>query len=79
MGIQFFQVGKEHGAREHLKQLDDGLRELAGDEELRDIVDTVPFSGDDNAQLTGVGILKCVLGAVNRRLDRSSVELHSKA
>lgn len=79
VGIQFFQVGKEHGAREHLKQLDDGLRELAGDEELRDIVDTVPFSGDDNAQLTGVGILKCVLGAVNRRLDRSSVELHSKA
>lgn len=79
VGIQFFQVGKEPGAREHLKQLDDGLRELAGDEELRDIVDTVPFSGDDNAQLTGHGILKCVLGAVNRRLDRSSKELHRKA
>ncbi|OAL04970.1 hypothetical protein IQ06DRAFT_290943 [Phaeosphaeriaceae sp. SRC1lsM3a] len=79
VGIQFFQVGKEPGAREHLKQLDDGLRELADDEELRDIVDTVPFSGDDNAQLTAAGILKCVLGAVNRRLDRTSKELHRKA
>jgi hypothetical protein len=51
VGIQFFQVGKEPGAREHLRTLDDGLRELAGDEELRDIVDTVPFSGDSNARL----------------------------
>lgn len=76
LGIQFFQVGKEPGAREHLKQLDDGLREVAGTDELRDIVDTVPFTGEDNAQLTGAGILKAVLGAVNRRLDRSSNELH---
>lgn len=58
VGIQFFQVGKEPGAREHLKQLDDGLREFAGDDELRDIVDTVPFTGDDNAELTGEGVLK---------------------
>jgi uncharacterized protein YegL len=58
VGIQFFQVGKEPGAREHLKQLDDGLRELAGDDDLRDIVDTVPFTGDGNAELTGTGIMK---------------------
>lgn len=76
VGIQFFQVGKEPGAREHLKQLDDGLKDVAGTDELRDIVDTVPFTGDDNAQLTGAGILKAVLGAVNRRLDRTSRELH---
>jgi uncharacterized protein YegL len=76
VGIQFFQVGKELGAREHLKQLDDGLRELAGDEELRDIVDTVPFTGDGDTQLTAAGILKVVLGSVNRRLDRNSKELH---
>jgi hypothetical protein len=44
IGIQFFQVGKEPGAREHLKQLVDGLKELAGDEELRDIVVTTTQS-----------------------------------
>jgi uncharacterized protein YegL len=78
VGIQFFQVGKEPGAREHLKQLDDGLRELSGQDELRDIVDTVPFTGDDNAELTANGIMKVVLGSVNRRLDRNSKELHRR-
>jgi uncharacterized protein YegL len=58
VGIQFFQVGKERGARQALKQLDDGLREASGDDELRDIVDTVPFTGDDDAELTGAGIMK---------------------
>lgn len=78
VGIQFFQVGKEAGAREALKQLDDGLREASGDDELRDIVDTVPFTGDDDAELSGAGIMKVVLGSVNRRLDRQSKELHRK-
>jgi hypothetical protein len=41
-------------------------------------VDTVPFTGDDNAELTAAGILKCVLGSVNRRLDRNSKELHRR-
>jgi uncharacterized protein YegL len=58
VGIQFFQVGKEPGAREHLKQLDDGLKELADDDDLRDIVDTVPYSGEADEQLTGAGIIK---------------------
>ena len=58
VGIQFFQVGKERGAREHLKQLDDGLRELSGDDDLRDIVDTVPFTGDGESPLSAAGILK---------------------
>ncbi|KAK8211265.1 hypothetical protein BKA81DRAFT_300080, partial [Phyllosticta paracitricarpa] len=76
VGIQFFQVGREPEAREHLKQLDDGLAELAG-EDVRDMVDTVPFLGNDDAVLNGEGILKVVLGAVNRRLDRKrSNELH---
>ena len=77
VGIQFFQVGKETGAREHLKQLDDGLAELAKDDDLRDIVDTVPLTGDGNTELTADGIMKVVLGSVNRRLDRNSVELHN--
>ena len=79
VGIQFFQVGKEPGAREHLRQLDDELAELSGADDLRDIVDTVPFTGDENEPLNGEGILKVVLGAVNRRLDRKrSTELHRR-
>jgi hypothetical protein len=69
-------VGKEKGAREHLKPLDDGLRELAGDDELRDIVDTVPFTGDGYSQLSATGIMKIVLGSLHRKLDRNSKELH---
>ncbi|KAL1628405.1 hypothetical protein SLS54_001978 [Diplodia seriata] len=77
VGIQFFQVGREPGAKEHLKQLDDELAELSGEDDLRDIVDTVPFTGHDDAELTAEGILKVVLGAVNRRLDRKrSKDLH---
>lgn len=78
VGIQFFQVGKEPGAREHLKQLDDGLRELAGDDELRDIVDTVPFTGDDSAELTAYGILKVVMGSIHRKHDRNSKDIHRR-
>ncbi|KAF2187931.1 hypothetical protein K469DRAFT_769809 [Zopfia rhizophila CBS 207.26] len=67
--------GNEPSAREHLKQLDNGLSQLAGDRSLRDIVDTVPLLGDGNAELNGNGVLKVVLGSVNRRLDRNSAEL----
>lgn len=76
IGVQFFQVGHDEQAKKHLKQLDDELAEIAGDDEMRDIVDTVPFSVEGR-KLTGEGILKVVLGAVNRRLDRKkSKELH---
>lgn len=79
VGIQFFQVGREEGAREHLKSLDDDLRSLSPDGDLRDIVDTVPFTGEDGSELTGAGIMKVVLGSVNRRLDRNSKELHRRS
>lgn len=55
---QFFQVGREPGAAEYLKQLDNGLAEIAGDSELRDIVDTVPFKGNGDEELSAVGIMK---------------------
>ena len=58
VGIQFFQVGKEPGAKEHLKQLDDELADISGEEDLRDIVDTVPFTGAEGTELTADGILK---------------------
>lgn len=70
-------VGRDEAAKKHLKQLDDELADIAKDDELRDIVDTVPFTGSAGTQLSGDGILKVVLGAVNRRLDRKkSSELH---
>ncbi|KAF9729780.1 hypothetical protein PMIN06_008651 [Paraphaeosphaeria minitans] len=49
---------------------------LAGSDDLRDIVDTVPFTSEAGAQLSATGIMKVVLGSVNRRLDRNSKELH---
>ncbi|KAF2437944.1 hypothetical protein P171DRAFT_372888 [Karstenula rhodostoma CBS 690.94] len=73
VGIQFFQIGNDPEARNMLKQLDD---ELAGSDDLRDIVDTVPFTSEGGAQLSATGIMKVVLGSVNRRLDRNSKELH---
>lgn len=57
VGIQFFQVGREESAKRHLKMLDDELAELA-EEEIRDIVDTVPYTGAEGTELTGEGILK---------------------
>jgi uncharacterized protein YegL len=62
VGIQFFQVGREPGAREHLRQLDDELEEIAGGE-LRDIVDTVPWLGEGDQELNSEGILKGTLFA----------------
>ncbi|KAF2849100.1 hypothetical protein T440DRAFT_399857 [Plenodomus tracheiphilus IPT5] len=76
VGIQFFQVGKEPGAREHLKQLDDGLKEISGDDDLRDIVDTVPYAGEGDSVLSAAGILKVVIGAIHRKHDRNSRDLH---
>ncbi|KAF2641956.1 von Willebrand factor [Massarina eburnea CBS 473.64] len=78
VGIQFFQVGKEEQARAMLKSLDDDLREISKDPNLRDMVDTVEYQGDDGAQLTVAGVMKVVLGSVNRRLDRNSKELHRR-
>jgi hypothetical protein len=75
VGIQFFQVGKDAEARDHLKYMDDGLVDKRGNR-IRDIVDTVPFTGVEGAELTARGVMKVVLGSVNRRLDRNSTDLH---
>ncbi|KAI9675780.1 MAG: hypothetical protein M1817_001147 [Caeruleum heppii] len=70
VGIQFFQVGNEPGAANALKELDDDLAEMSGTD-LRDMVDTVPWVGTGGGEgLNGEGILKVVLGAVTRKLDR---------
>jgi hypothetical protein len=75
LGIQFFQIGTDEAATRQLKELDDELGEKSGNPHLRDIVDTVPYT-KGGGKLTPDGILKVVLGAVNRRLDRNSREMH---
>ncbi|KAF2461848.1 hypothetical protein BDY21DRAFT_368027 [Lineolata rhizophorae] len=75
VGVQFFQVGNEMGAAQHLQQLDDEMRIIANGP-VRDIVDTVPFTGQNGSALNADGILKVVLGAVHRRLDRTTGALH---
>jgi len=74
VGVQFFQVGNEEGAKEALEELDDELSNMV-EGGIRDIVDTVTFTGGRSSEeggvgLTGDGILKTVLGSVVKRLDR---------
>ncbi|RKK10504.1 hypothetical protein BFJ66_g15163 [Fusarium oxysporum f. sp. cepae] len=69
VGIQFFQVGNEFGATKALRELDDDL----ADQGIRDMVDTATWNSatsENSKVLTADGILKVVLGAVVRRLDR---------
>ncbi|KAG7285550.1 hypothetical protein NEMBOFW57_010179 [Staphylotrichum longicolle] len=77
VGIQLFQVGDETEATKFLKELDDGLAEVGG---VRDMVDTVTFdkrSGRDKT-LSADAILKVVLGAVVKRLDRRRMSGESR-
>ncbi|KAG9247720.1 hypothetical protein BJ878DRAFT_532378 [Calycina marina] len=74
VGVQFFQVGNEEGAKEALEELDDELSNKV-EVGVRDIVDTVTWtsggsSSNGGVGLTGDGILKVCLGSVVRRLDR---------
>ncbi|GJC88070.1 hypothetical protein ColLi_10908 [Colletotrichum liriopes] len=69
VGVQFFQVGDEPGAREALQELDDHLGSRVGGN-LRDMVDTVTWQHGTRGVLTADSILKVVLGAVVKRLDR---------
>lgn len=77
VGVQFFQVGNEPGAADALRTLDDELAEMGGG--VRDMVDTVTFNSRSGAgassvpALSGEGILKVVLGAVVKRLDRARI------
>lgn len=78
VGVQFFQVGTEPGAREALIELDDELAGMVAGG-VRDIVDTVTWAGGNAGNgLTGDGILKAVLGAVVRRLDRRRGSMESR-
>lgn len=73
IGIQFFQIGNDENVQRYLQELDDDLGKWCRDEQLRDIVDTVPWKGKRGESLDAEGILKCVLGAVNKKYDRRKV------
>ncbi|WVF68472.1 hypothetical protein IAT40_003239 [Kwoniella sp. CBS 6097] len=66
VGVQFLQIGDDIEAREALQELDDGLSSAHG---VRDIVDTVLYTGED---MSAGLIIKTLLGGINRRLDRRS-------
>ncbi|ATY66749.1 von Willebrand type A [Cordyceps militaris] len=77
VGVQFFQVGRDKGARRALMSLDDDLRSRSTG---RDIVDAVTWDsvlGERNG-LTGSGVLKVVLGSVSKRLDWQPMEGRKK-
>jgi len=68
VGIQFFQIGEDEDAQAELNRLD---TELKGKHRIRDIVDTVSWDDPEKGpSLSADSILKVVLGAVNRKLDR---------
>lgn len=73
VGIQFFQIGEDESVRRYLETLDDDIGRWCRDEKVRDIVDTVPWRRKSGQGLDAEGILKCVLGAVNKKYDRRSV------
>ncbi|KAL2144322.1 hypothetical protein VTI28DRAFT_9230 [Corynascus sepedonium] len=76
VGIQFFQVGNDSEATKALKELDDGLAEQGGG--VRDMVDTVTWEGAAGRALSAEAILKVVLGAVVKRLDRRILDGESR-
>jgi len=73
VSMKIFQVGNEHGATEALQELDDNLGDKV--DGLRNMVDTVTWSSSDSTEriLTADGVLKVVLGAVVRRLNRRCI------
>ncbi len=74
VGVQFFQVGDDPAATSALRHLDDELGPSNG---VRDMIDTVSWNARDAGQktLTAEAVLKTVLGAVKRHVDRQDVSV----
>lgn len=66
LGIQFVQIGKDAGAEEYLKYLDNGLREQY---KVDDIVDSTTFDPKEPRFKTD-RLLKIVKGAVDKSIDQ---------
>jgi len=64
LGIQFVQIGNDASATRALKELDDDIHKTG---DIRDIVDTTPYSKLN--PVTADGLIKVLLGGINRRVD----------
>ncbi|XXG95780.1 hypothetical protein Hte_002051 [Hypoxylon texense] len=69
VGVQFFRMGQNENARRKLELLDGDLAEAM---KFRDMVDTVTWSGQPG-ELSPDAVLKVVLGAVERSIDKQQV------
>ncbi|KAJ7512456.1 hypothetical protein B0H11DRAFT_2268501 [Mycena galericulata] len=67
IGIQFVQIGNDSAATRALQELDD---DLAKEANIRDIVDTTPYSKLN--PVTADGLIKVLLGGINRRIDQQT-------
>ncbi|GAA5983565.1 hypothetical protein JCM11641_007285 [Rhodosporidiobolus odoratus] len=65
VGLSFVQIGNYSEAAEHLRSLDDDLREKHS---IRDMVDTTLYEGSLNADY----LLKACLGGINRSIDKQN-------
>ncbi|GAA5931867.1 hypothetical protein JCM3775_000064 [Rhodotorula graminis] len=63
VGCSFVQIGNYSDAAEHLRSLDDDLKQKHG---IRDMVDTTLFEGACDADY----LLKALLGGINRSIDK---------
>ena len=68
-GVQLFQVGRDPAVSAGLRA-DDDMYKTEG---TRDMVDTVTWNAGRPGVLSADGVLKVVLGAVSRSLDRATV------
>lgn len=68
LGIQFVQIGKDTGAEEYLKHLDNDLR---GQYKIDDIVDSTTFDPKEPRFKTD-RLLKIVKGAVDKSVDQGA-------
>ncbi|KAG8736890.1 hypothetical protein FRC10_008783 [Ceratobasidium sp. 414] len=64
VGVQFIQVGDDRWATKALRELDNNLSAM---NDVRDIVDTRPFTGQ---RLTSELLITMLLGGINRRVDK---------
>ncbi|KAG8680245.1 hypothetical protein FRC09_018375, partial [Ceratobasidium sp. 395] len=64
VGIQFIQVGDDRRARKALERLDEELGRM---HDIRDIVDTRPYTG---SKLTPDLLIAILLGGINKRVDK---------
>jgi len=69
VGIQFVQIGTDRFATRFLRELDD---ELTSNHNIRDMVDTTPYS-PQKGQLSSRDVIKILIGGINRRIDRKGV------